>query len=159
MVMDIMASVGKQLTRIRCQRSLFYGSDAIVQHLSTLAEVTPHLEDLEVLEHFCGGWGNPPCAQYLTGLDALGLDGKWTKLKTITWTSHLSCHDHLVYWEGGDLCDRVFESLPSVVALKYTEECLVEVNSSVTFSYQRIGATGTEWKEVYREDSSPSQSA
>ena len=63
LVMDVMASVGKQLTRIRCQRSLFYGSDAIVQHLSTLAEATPHLEDLEVLEHFCGGWGNPPCAQ------------------------------------------------------------------------------------------------
>jgi len=62
-VMDVLALIGKQLTHLRCQRSLYYGSDAIVQHLSSLAEATPNLQVLDVLEHFCGGWGNPPCAQ------------------------------------------------------------------------------------------------
>jgi len=62
-VMDVMALVGKQLNRFRCQRGLFYGSDAIVQHLSSLAEATPNLQSLDILEHFCGGWGNPPCIQ------------------------------------------------------------------------------------------------
>ena len=62
-VMDVMALVGKQLSRFRCQRGLFYGSDAIVQNLSSLAEATPNLQSLDILEHFCGGWGNPPCIQ------------------------------------------------------------------------------------------------
>ena len=62
-VMDVMSLVGKQLTRLRCQRSLFYGSDSVVQHLSSLAEATPNLQVLDILEHFCGGWGNPPCIQ------------------------------------------------------------------------------------------------
>ena len=63
LVMNVVAAVGKQLNRLRCQRSLFYGSDAIVQHLSSLAEATPNLQVLDILEHFCGGWGNPPCIQ------------------------------------------------------------------------------------------------
>ena len=63
LVMDVMAFVGKQLTRLRCQRSLYYGSDAIVQHLSSLAEATPSLQVLDILENFCGGWGNPPCIE------------------------------------------------------------------------------------------------
>ena len=63
LVMDVMALVGKQLIRFCCQRSLYYGSDAIFQLLSSLAETTPELQVLEVLEHFCGGWGNPPCIQ------------------------------------------------------------------------------------------------
>jgi hypothetical protein len=71
LVMDVMASIGKQLTRIRCQRSMFYGSDAIVQHLSWLADATPNLETLEILEHFCGGWGNPPCEQVNSFRDAI----------------------------------------------------------------------------------------
>jgi hypothetical protein len=62
-VMDVMALVGKQLIRLCCQRSLYYGSDATLQHLSALAETTPELRDLGLLEHFCGGWGNPPCIQ------------------------------------------------------------------------------------------------
>ena len=62
-VMDVMALVGKQLNRFRCQRGLFYGSGAIVQHLSSLAEATPNLQSLDILEHFCGGWGNPPCIE------------------------------------------------------------------------------------------------
>ena len=174
-VMDVLALVGKQLNRLRCQRSLFYGSDAIVQHLSSLAGATPNLEVLDILEYFCGGWGNPPCiqvssfpntttsltypsvllAQYLSDLEALVLDGKWAKLRTINWTSHLSCHDHLVYWKGENLCDRIFESLPSVVGLKYTEECLLEVNSSVTFSYQRVEPAGVEWRDVFRGVAKP----
>lgn len=63
LVMDVVGFIGKQLTRLRCQRSLYYGSAAIVQHLSSLAEATPSLQVLDILEHFCGGWGNPPCAQ------------------------------------------------------------------------------------------------
>lgn len=63
LVMDVMALVGKQLTRLCCQRSLYYGSDATFQHLSSLAEITPELQALDILEHFCGGWGNPPCIQ------------------------------------------------------------------------------------------------
>ena len=63
LVMDVIALVGKRLTHLRCQRSLYYGSDAIVQRLSSLAEATPNLQVLDILEHFCGGWGNPPCAQ------------------------------------------------------------------------------------------------
>ena len=62
-IMDVMAVVGKQLNRLRCQRSLFYGNDAIVQYLPSLAEATPNLQVLDILEHFCGGWGNPPCLQ------------------------------------------------------------------------------------------------
>jgi len=62
-VMEVMTLVGKQLTRLRCQRSLYYGSDVIFQHLSSLAEATPNLQALDILEHFCGGWGNPPCVQ------------------------------------------------------------------------------------------------
>ena len=62
-VMDVMALVGKQLIRLRCQRSLYYGSDATLQHLSALADTTPELRALDVLEHFCGGWGNPPCSE------------------------------------------------------------------------------------------------
>ena len=61
LVMDVMTLVGKQLTRLRCQRSLYYGSDAIFQHLSSLAEATPDLQALDILEYFCGGWGSPPC--------------------------------------------------------------------------------------------------
>lgn len=61
LVMGVLTFVGKQLTRLRCQRSLYYGSDATFQHLSLLAEMTPELQVLDVLEHFCGGWGNPPC--------------------------------------------------------------------------------------------------
>jgi len=159
LVMDVMAYVGKQITRLRCQRSLYYGGDAIVQHLPSLADATPNLQVLDILEHFCGGWGNPPCIQYLSNLDSLILDGKWARLRTIAWTSHLSCHDHLVYWEGASLCDRIFESLPSVVSLKYTEECLLEVNSSVTFSYQRAGPAGVEWRDVFRGVSKPLQVA
>ena len=83
------------------------------------------------------------------------LDGKWAKLGTINWISHLSFHDHLVYWKGANLCDRIFEALPSIDDLKYTEECLLEVNSSVTFSYQRVGAERIEWREVIRGDSKP----
>ena len=97
--------------------------------------------------------------QYLSDLDTLVLDERWTKLKKITWTSHLSCHDHLVYWKGANLCDRIFESLPSVVGLKYTEERLLEVNSSVTFSYQRVEPIGIEWREVFRGVSKPAQGA
>jgi hypothetical protein len=63
LVMDIMPLVGKRLTRLRCHHSLYYGSDAIVQHLSSLADATPNLQALDILEHFCGGWGNPPCLQ------------------------------------------------------------------------------------------------
>ena len=63
LVMDVLVLVGKQLTRLCCQRSLYYGSDATFQHLSSLAETTPQLQVLDVLEHFCGGWGNPPCIQ------------------------------------------------------------------------------------------------
>ena len=59
-VMDVMTLVGKQLIRLRCQRSLYYGSDAIFQHLSSLAGFTPDLQALDILEYFCGGWGNPP---------------------------------------------------------------------------------------------------
>ena len=62
-VMDVIAFVGKQLTHLRCQRSLYYGDEAIFQSLSSLAEATPNLQVLDILEHFCGGWGNPPCAQ------------------------------------------------------------------------------------------------
>ena len=63
LVMDVVALVGKQLTRLRCQRSLYYGNEAILQRLPSLAEATPSLQVLDILEHFCGGWGNPPCAQ------------------------------------------------------------------------------------------------
>lgn len=63
LVMDVLAFMGTQLTSLRCQRSLYYGSDAIVQHLPSLAQATPSLQTLDILEHFCGGWGNPPCAQ------------------------------------------------------------------------------------------------
>lgn len=63
LLIEVLGQVGKQLTRLRCQRSLYYGSDAIVQHLSSLAEATPDLQVLDILEHFCGGWGNPPCAE------------------------------------------------------------------------------------------------
>ncbi|KAF9646440.1 hypothetical protein BDM02DRAFT_3188846 [Thelephora ganbajun] len=157
LVMNVMALAGKQLTRLRCQRSLYYGSDAIIQHLSSLAEVTPNLQALDILEHFCGGWGNPPCVQYLFDFDTLTLDGKWAELKTINWRAHLSCHDHLVYWKGASLCDRIFESLPSVISLEYTEERLTEVNSSVTFSYQRVGPMGMEWREVFQGASKPLQ--
>ena len=170
LVLDVLSLVGKHLTRLRCQRSLYYGGDAIVQHLPSLAEATPNLQVLDILEHFCGGWGNSPCvqvkkspkcnglvdspsillAQYLSDSETLVLDGKWEKLRTINWTSHMSCHDHLVYWKGASLCDRVFESLPSLVGLKYTEQSLLEVNSSVTFSYQRVEPAGIEWKEVLR---------
>lgn len=62
-VMDVIALVGKQLNIFRCQRSLFYGGDAIVQYLPSLAEATPNLQVLDILENFCGGWGNPPCVQ------------------------------------------------------------------------------------------------
>lgn len=149
-VMEVMALVGKQLTRLRCQRSLFYGCDAIFQYLTPLAEATPELQVLDILEHFCGGWGNPPCDEYLSDLEALALDGKWEKLRKINWTSHLSCHDHLVYWKGASLCDRIFEALPSLDDLEYTEECLLEVNSSVRFSYQRVGPDRVEWREMFR---------
>jgi hypothetical protein len=88
-------------------------------------------------------------------LEALTLDGKWARLREIGWTSHLSFHDHLVYWKGASLCDRIFEALPSIDDLKYTEECLLEVNSSVTFSYQRVGIERLEWREVVRGDSKP----
>lgn len=98
-----------------------------------------------------------PPAQYLSDVETLALEEKWTKLRTIGWMSHLSCHDHLVYWKGARLCDRIFESLPSVVALKYTEDCLLEVNSSVTFSYQRVEPTGVEWRDVFRGVSKPLQ--
>jgi hypothetical protein len=93
--------------------------------------------------------------QYLSDLEILALNGKWTKLKTINWTSHLSCHDHLVYWKGANLCDRVFEALPSVDDLTYTEECLLEANSTVIFSYQRVGPDRIEWREVFRGDFKP----
>lgn len=158
-VMDVMTLVGRQLIRLRCQRSLYYGSDAIFQHLSSLAEVTPDLQVLEVLEHFCGGWGNPPFIQYLSDLENLALDGKWVNLNTIDWTSHLSCHDHLIYWKGTSLCDRIFEALPSIDSLKYTEECLLEVNSTVTLTYQRMGPERVEWREVLRGGSKPMQTS
>jgi hypothetical protein len=174
-VMDVMALVGKQLIRLRCQRSLYYGSDATLQHLTELAETTPELRVLDLLEHFCGGWGNPPCIevnglqiaislcyltpllliQYLSDLETLALDGKWTKLRTVNWTSHLSCHDHLVYWSSAGLCGRIFEALPSVDDLTYTEECRLEVNSAVTFSYQRMEPAGVEWRDVFRGVSKP----
>jgi hypothetical protein len=67
----------------------------------------------------------------------------------------MSCHDNLVYWEGAGLCDRIFEALPSVVDLNYTEECLLDVYSSVTFSYQRVGPARIEWKDVFRGVSKP----
>lgn len=63
LVMEVIALVGKHLVRLYCQRSLYYGSDATFQHLSSLAESTPELKALRVLENFCGGWGNPPCIQ------------------------------------------------------------------------------------------------
>ena len=63
LVMDVLSLVGKQLIRLSCQRSLYYGHSATFQHLSSLAETTPELQVLEILEHFCGGWGNPPCIQ------------------------------------------------------------------------------------------------
>lgn len=90
-------------------------------------------------------------AQYLSDLENLALDGKWVDLKTIDWTSHLSCHDHLIYWKGASLCDRIFEALPSVDNLKYTEECLLEVNSTVTLVYQRMGPERVEWREVLQD--------
>jgi hypothetical protein len=71
LVMDVIAFVGKRLTRLRCQRSLYYGNEAIVQRLSSLAEATPSLQFLDILEHFCGGWGNPPCAQVNGFQDAI----------------------------------------------------------------------------------------
>ena len=114
----------------------------------------------EVSEHYYSvGLPSVSLTQYLSDLESLTLDGKWKKLETISWTSHLSCHDHLVYWKGENLCDRVFESLPSVVGLKYTEECLLEVNSSVTFLYQRVGPARVEWRDVFRGISKPLQVA
>ena len=71
LVMDALAFVGKQLTHLRYQRSLYYGGDAIFQHLSSLSEVMPNLQVLDVTEHFCGGWGNPPCVQVSGFQDAI----------------------------------------------------------------------------------------
>jgi hypothetical protein len=65
----------------------------------------------------------------------------------------MSCHDHLVYWNSASLCDRIFEALPSVDDLKYTEECRLELNSSATFSYQRVGPERIEWRDFFRRDS------
>lgn len=62
-VMKTIKAIGSQLVSLTWHQSLFYGSEAIVQCLPQIAELTPNLQSLEVVEHFCGGWANPPCAQ------------------------------------------------------------------------------------------------
>jgi hypothetical protein len=65
-VLQVLKAIGPQLLSLTWHQSLFYGSEAIIQCLPSLAELTPNLRSLDVLEHFCGGWGNPPCAQVRT---------------------------------------------------------------------------------------------
>jgi hypothetical protein len=61
--LDNLKAVGPQLVSLTWHQGLYYGNEAIVQCLPSLADVTSNLESLHVVVHFCGGWGNPPCAQ------------------------------------------------------------------------------------------------
>jgi hypothetical protein len=63
LVLSVLNSIGPHLRSLKWHQSLYYGNGSIIQCLPSLAELTPNLQHLQLSEHFCGGWGNPPCTQ------------------------------------------------------------------------------------------------
>jgi hypothetical protein len=86
--------------------------------------------------------------QYVADVESLDLSGSWPVLESIAWKSHLSCHDHLVYWDGSPLCDQTLAALPSLRSMKYTEECRAESDSYIILSFERNDAGTLESREV-----------
>lgn len=121
-ILTALAPIGCQLRSLTLHHSMFYGRRSFVQCLSRLAVMTPHLETLSVTERFCGGWGREPCPEYAHDVTSLDLTGAWLALEEIVWDLWFSCHDHLVYWDGDPLCQRAFETLPSLIRVQYAED-------------------------------------
>jgi len=140
-ILPALAPIGPHLVNLDWHHSLFYGTHALVQILPQLAAHTPHLETLRLTERFCGGWGREPCEAYVEDTAALDLTGTWLALEEMEMDSWLSCHNHLLYWDGPALCGRIFQTLPSLTKLQYAEDGRAESDVGKKMVYAR-GAAG-----------------